>query len=72
VWRAAWVPIVTTLVMAAAVILTERALLSILHVGDLPTLIACLFVAAVVYLGMVVLLDRRILLEGRAVLLKGL
>jgi O-antigen/teichoic acid export membrane protein len=72
VWRAAWVPIVTTLLMAAAVIGTEVFFLAVVHAGDTLTLGVCVFVAAVVYLGAVVLLDRRILFEARGVLIKGL
>jgi O-antigen/teichoic acid export membrane protein len=71
VWSAAWIPISMTLLMGAAVIGTEVAFLSVLHAGDLLTLIVCLAVAAVVYLGGVYLLDRRIFTEARGVLLRG-
>jgi PST family polysaccharide transporter len=70
VWKAARVPIVATLLMAAGVVLVETGLLH-LHLGDLPTLAACIPVAAALYLGTLLLLDRRILVEGRGVLLKG-
>jgi hypothetical protein len=72
VWRAAWVPIITTLIMAAIVIGTEIIFLSVLHAGDLPTLAVCLVVALVTYLGALLILDRRILVEARAVLVRGL
>lgn len=72
VWRASWVPIVTTLLMSAAVIGVELVFLNLLHAGDTITLAVCILVAAVVYFGALVLLDRRILLEARGVLLKGL
>ncbi len=71
VWQAAWVPITMTLVMAAGVIATEVVLLSVLHVGDLATLGVCLAVAAILYLGGIFLLDRRIFVEARGVLLRG-
>lgn len=72
VWRAAWVPIVTTLIMTGAVIAVEAAMLSIAHSGDLPTLMACVVVAAAAYLGSLLVFDRTILFEARSVLLHGL
>ena len=72
VWRAAWVPIITTLLMTAAVIATEVVFLAGLGAGDTVTLAVCIAVAAVVYAGGLYLLDRRIFLEARAVLVKGL
>ncbi|HEX6506603.1 MAG TPA: oligosaccharide flippase family protein [Chloroflexota bacterium] len=72
VWRAAWVPITSTLVMAAAAIAAEIVLLQFAHLTDFPTLVACLLVGGIVYVGSVFVLDRSILHEGRAVLLRGL
>jgi O-antigen/teichoic acid export membrane protein len=72
VGKAARVPLVTTTLMAACVLAVEIFALSSLHLQDLPTLVICLLVAAIVYLGAILLLDRRILLEGRGVLFKGL
>jgi O-antigen/teichoic acid export membrane protein len=72
VWRAARVPLLSTFAMSAAAIALEAAMLGFLHLGDLPTLIACLLLAAVVYLGCLYLLDRTIVAEGRAVLSRGL
>lgn len=71
VWRAAWVPVTTTLAMVAGVIATELLFLNVLHAGDLLTLVVCLGVAAVVYLGGIFVLDRRIIIEARGVLLRG-
>jgi PST family polysaccharide transporter len=70
VGRAARIPIVATLSMACGVIATE-VLLRSLALGDLPTLAACLPIAGAVYLGTLLVLDRRILREARGVLLKG-
>jgi O-antigen/teichoic acid export membrane protein len=72
VWRASWIPIVSTLIMCAATVAVELALTRAAHLGDTPTLAACLLVGAVVYLGALLLFDRRILREGRAVLARGL
>jgi len=72
VWRAASVPILGSLLMASAAIGVEVVFLQVLHMGDVPTLAACLTVAAVVYLGSLYLLDRRIFTEGLAVLNRGL
>lgn len=72
VWRAARVSIVSTFLMTAAALGTEALLAAGLRVGDLVTLVASMIVAGLVYLGAVVLLDRRILYEARAVLVKGL
>jgi PST family polysaccharide transporter len=72
VWRASWIPIVSTLIMCAATVAVELALTRAAHLGDTPTLAACLVVGAVVYLGALLLFDRRILREGRAVLARGL
>jgi O-antigen/teichoic acid export membrane protein len=72
VWRAASVPILSTLLMTAAVIGIEVLMVGVLQLGDLPALLACCVVGAVGYLGAIFLLDRRILLEARAVLVRGL
>lgn len=72
VWRAAWVPIVTTLIMSAAVIAIEVGMLGGLHAGDLPTLVVSVAVAGIVYLGGLVVLDRGILREAQGVLSRGL
>lgn len=71
VWRAARVPIVSTLLMAAAAIAVELALKRGAHLGDVLTLAAAVVIAGAVYLGTVVLLDRRVLTEARGVLLRG-
>lgn len=72
IWRAASVPITATLVMAGFTIAVEYAFLHGLGAGDFPTLLVCLFVAAVSYFGVVLMLDRRIFSEARAVLNRGL
>jgi hypothetical protein len=66
------VPIIGTLVMAAAVIAVELGMKSGAHLGDTPTLAACLAVAAVAYLGSLLLMDRSIIGEARGTLVKGL
>jgi O-antigen/teichoic acid export membrane protein len=70
VWKAASTPILATLLMTASVIAAEVGLLS-LRIGDLASLALCLPVAGMVYLGTLWLIDRRIFLEARGVLLKG-
>jgi hypothetical protein len=72
VMRAASTPVVTTLVMSAAVVIVELLLTRAAHLGDTLTLIACLLTAAIVYLGTIFVFDRRIILEARATLVKGL
>jgi lipopolysaccharide exporter len=72
VWRAASTPLVATALMTAGTIGVEVVLHGALRLGDTPTLAACLAVAAVVYLGALLILDRRILLEARSVLARGL
>jgi lipopolysaccharide exporter len=72
VWNAAKVPILTTLLMAAAVIAVEIIMVSGLKAGDLITLLTCCVVGLCVYLGGVVLLDRGIISEAMGVLAKGL
>jgi O-antigen/teichoic acid export membrane protein len=72
VWRAAWVPIVSTLVMAGVVVTVQLVLTRSLGFGDTVTLAVCLLAAAASYLGCLIALDRRILVEGKAVLLRGL
>ncbi len=71
VWRASWVPIVTTFLMTAATVAVEVGFLAGLHAGDVLTLAACVVVGGAVFLGSLLVLDRRILLEARGVLLKG-
>jgi PST family polysaccharide transporter len=71
VWKAGSTPILATLLMTAGVVATEAVLLSAVRLGDLLTLAACLLVAGAIYLGTLLLIDRRILLEARGVLLKG-
>ncbi|MGH2449026.1 MAG: oligosaccharide flippase family protein [Chloroflexota bacterium] len=71
-WRASRIPIIFTLLMTGAVLVAESAFLDVLHAGDLITLVICLLVAAVVYLGGLTLFDRRILIEAKSVLLRGL
>lgn len=70
--RAASTPLVTTLLMSAAVLVVELSLTRGLHVGDTLTLGACLVTAAAVYIGTIFVFDRRIILEARATLVKGL
>lgn len=72
IWRAARVPLISTFAMAGGAILVEVGMLRGLHMGDLPTLLACLFVAAIVYLGSIFVLDRSIVLEARTVISRGL
>ena len=72
VWRAASVPILATLIMSAVAIAVEVLLLRFAHASDLITLAACVVVGGIVYLGSVVAMDRSILHEGRAILLRGL
>lgn len=71
VWSAARTPIVATLLMTGSVVATEVALLHAARLGDLLVLGACLLVAAAVYLGTLLLIDRRILVEARGVVVKG-
>jgi PST family polysaccharide transporter len=72
VWRAASVPLIGTVVMAAAAIAIEVLLLSVAHAPDIATLAACVLTGGSVYLGTIFVLDRAILHEARAVLLRGL
>ena len=72
VWGAAWVPVTSTAIMAAAVIALEVLLHQVMHTGDLIALAGCLVLAALVYLACVLLLDRGILNEARGVLARGL
>jgi O-antigen/teichoic acid export membrane protein len=71
-WRASWVPLVSTLVMAGAAVGVEVLFLARLHAGDTATLAVCIAIAATTYVGSLLFLDRNILLENRAVLLEGL
>jgi hypothetical protein len=70
--RAAAVPLLATVAMSAAVIIVEALLLGTVHASDLVTLVVCLALAAAMYLGSLLLLDRRIIAEARGVLLRGL
>lgn len=72
VWRAASVPLITTALMATAVVAVEMLFLGVLHAGDTLTLGVCVLTGAAVYLGALVLLDRRILIEAQGILLRGL
>jgi O-antigen/teichoic acid export membrane protein len=72
VWRAASVPILGTLIMAAAAIAVEVLLLHFAHASDLVTLGASVVVGGVVYLGSVAVMDKNLFHEGRAILLRGL
>jgi len=70
--RAASVPLITTGVMCAAAFAVEWTLLNVAHAGDTITLFASVVTGAAVYLGALLLMDRRILTEARGILLKGL
>lgn len=72
IWKAAWIPVTSTLIMSAAVIAVEVLFLATLHAGDWATLLVCLLTGALVYLGTLLLLDRNIFIEARGVLVKGL
>lgn len=72
VWRAASVPIIGTLIMSAAAVAVEVLLLRVAHASDLVTLAICVVVGGGVYLGAVLIMDRDIFIEGRAILLRGL
>jgi len=72
VWRAVRVALASAVVMAAAVAIVELLLLSRAHVRDVVALLACLPVAAGVYIGALMLFDRTILAESRRVLAEGL
>jgi O-antigen/teichoic acid export membrane protein len=72
VTRAASTPILTTLLMSAAVVIVELALTRGVHLSDAITLAACLVTAAIVYLGTIYIFDKRIILEAKATLVKGL
>ena len=71
VWSAARVPIVSSLVMAAATLCVEIGLLQGLHAGDTVTLGACIVAGGLAYLAALVAQDRRIFREARGVLLRG-
>jgi O-antigen/teichoic acid export membrane protein len=72
VWGAARVPLLSTFAMAAATLIVELALTRGAHLGDTPTLAACLVMAACTYFGSLYVLDRSIIGEGRAILTRGL
>lgn len=70
-WEAVRTPIFATLFMAGGVVTAEIFLLQEARFGDLPTLAACLLIAGMLYLGPLILLDRRVLIEAREVLVQG-
>ncbi len=72
VWRAASVPIIGTIAMSAGAVVVEILLLRLVHPPDIVTLAASVLVGGIVYLGSVVLMDRRILKEGFGILVRGL
>lgn len=69
-WRSVRVTMASTLLMAAAAIATEVAVLR--HAGDTAALLLSLAVGGTVYLACLFLLDRRLLAEARSVLFRGL
>ncbi|HZU14169.1 MAG TPA: oligosaccharide flippase family protein [Chloroflexota bacterium] len=69
--RSASVPVISTLVMAGAVVAVELALTREMQLGATVTLGLCLIVGALVYVGSLLVLDRRIIVEARRTLLKG-
>jgi hypothetical protein len=58
--------------MCAATIAVELVLTRSLQLGDTVTLGVCLITGGFVYIGAIILFDRSILREGRAVLARGL
>jgi hypothetical protein len=72
VWRAASVPLIATFTMVVATLAVELALKRGAGLGDTLTLVACLLMAAVAYFGALIVQDRSIFHEARAVLLRGL
>jgi O-antigen/teichoic acid export membrane protein len=72
VWRASWIPIVSTFIMCAVTVTVELAMKRQLHLGDTVTLFTCLLVGGIVYVGALLVFDRRILREGMGVLSRGL
>jgi hypothetical protein len=72
VWSAAHVPLIATLAMAVVVIVVEAVMLQVLRVGDTLTLLSCLALAVVVYVGSLLALDRKILREALSVVNRGL
>jgi O-antigen/teichoic acid export membrane protein len=72
VWGASRLAILATLGMCAAAISVEVLFLSVLHAGDLPTLAASLATAALGYVGILYVFNRRVLFETGSILTKGL
>ncbi len=72
VWKAASVPLMTTAVMAVAVIAVELFCLKALHLGDTFSLLFCVGTGLLVYVLALLLLNRQIISEARGVLIKGL
>lgn len=72
IWRAAWVPIVSTIVMAGVALAAELAFTRGLKAGDTLSLFTTLAVGAIVYLACLMALNPGILKEGRSVLGRGL
>ncbi len=71
VWTAARTPVFAALCLATLVGATEIVLLREAHLDDLLTLGACLLVAGIIYPAMLFLLDRRVFVEARGILLNG-
>jgi hypothetical protein len=71
VWKALRTPFIATVLMAVGVVASEVVLLRMAGMGDMGVLAACLMLAGCIYLGALVVMDRSILREARAVLLKG-
>jgi len=65
-------PLLASIIMVAGVLAIELTLTRRVHTTDSITLALCLATAVVLYAGVLLLWDRPILLEGRAVLLSGL
>jgi PST family polysaccharide transporter len=72
VWRALRTAVVTTFWMAGSVLASELALQRLLHLGDTPTLLICLPVAALAYTAAILTLDRGAIGEAHDFLLHGL
>jgi O-antigen/teichoic acid export membrane protein len=72
VWSASRVPLISTFAMTAATLAVELLMTRGGHVGNTATLGVCLVVAGCTYLGSLYVLDRSIIAEGRAILIRGL
>lgn len=71
VWRAVSAPMRATTLMGGCVVAAEVVLLRAVHAGDLLTLTACGLIGGTIYLGTLLLMDRRILPETRRILVRG-